>query len=137
MKETRFKKGDWVFFCEFELKQIKETEESRITSVSNGSVSHGSYDLSDRCYPLEMTIKVISDEVEYFSRKFHSLKNNALNHPDLNRALVDRWVIMCENKNNEDQLKTLFKELSTFCNAILKGVEEISHTEIEGIKIFR
>jgi hypothetical protein len=86
MKTLKFKQGEWCF-CEFVLQQVIETEENRITAVSDGMFRLSSNDLSDRCYPLEMIIKIISDEVAYWSKEFHSLKINTLNYPDLNKEL--------------------------------------------------
>ena len=58
MKKLKFQKGEWCF-CEFRLQQVLETEENRITSVSDGIVRSGSSDLSDKWYPLEMDVKCI------------------------------------------------------------------------------
>ena len=52
MKKLKTQKGEWCF-CEFRLQQVTETEENRITRVSDGMVSSFSTDLSDRCYPLK------------------------------------------------------------------------------------
>lgn len=100
MKKLKFQKGEWCF-CEFRLQQVIETEENRITSVSDGIIRSGSSDLSDRCYPLEMDVKCISDAVAFWSIKFHELKNNSLNHPDLNRELIRRWVELCDNRDRK------------------------------------
>lgn len=136
MKKPNFKQGDWCF-CEFELRQVKRTEGDRITEVSNGFISHSSLDLSDRCYPLEMKYKLISDEVNYWNKEFHNLKNNALNHPDLNRKLIEMWCELCDNADNEEVLKKLYRNLSEFGNTIVSKVRDLSYEEVEGIRIFR
>ena len=136
MKNLKFKKGDWCF-CEFKLQQVMETEENRITGVSDGMFRLGSSDLSDRCYPLDMDVKRISDTVAYWSEKFHELKNNALNHPDLNRELIRRWVELCENRKDDDQLKELYNNLSNFGNSVLRKVQDLSFEEVEGVRLFR
>jgi hypothetical protein len=134
MKEPKFKIGDWCFY-EFKLVQIEDTEENRITAVSDGYVTRRSYDLSDRCYPMEMKVKLISDDVYYWSKQFQLVKN--LNHPDIHRKLVEIWVDMCENKNDDAKLKVLYERLNAFSETIMKKVKDLSLEEVEGVKIFR
>ena len=136
MKNLQFKKEDWCF-CEFKLQQIMETEENRITGVSDGMFRLGSRDLSDRCYPLEMKVKQISDTVAYWSTEFHRLKNNSLNHPDLNRELIRRWVELCDNREDENRLKELYDKLSEFGNSVLRKVRDLNFEEVEGVSLFR
>jgi hypothetical protein len=136
MKELKFKQGDWCF-CEFALQQVMETEENRITGVSDGMFRHGAHDLSDRCYPLEMKVKQISDTVAYWSKEFHALKNNALNHPDLNRELIRRWVELCDNRENDNRIKELYDKLSEFGNSVIRMVRDLNFEEVEGISLFR
>lgn len=133
---TQLKKGDWCF-CEFKLSQIINTEENRITEVSDGNFRTSSYDISDRCFPLDITIKRFSDTAEYWSKKFHELNYSALNHPDLNRELVSRWVEMCKSKNDEAKWKELFDDLYKFGNGIIKRVNELKEEKIFDIKLFR
>ena len=136
MKTLKFKQGEWCF-CEFTLQQVIETEENRITGVSDGMFRLGGYDLSDRCYPLEMNVKQISDIVAYWSKEFHALKNNALNHPDLNRELIRRWVELCDNRDNEKRLKKLYDKLSEFGNSVVRRVRDLNFEEVEGVSLFR
>jgi hypothetical protein len=136
MKVLKFKQGDWCF-CEFALQQVMETVENRITSVSDGSFRHGGSDLSDRCFPLELRVKKISDNVAYWSKEFHSLKNNALNYPDLNRELIRRWVELCENRYDDNRVQELHDQLSSFCNSVIQNVKDLSFKEVEGIRLFR
>jgi hypothetical protein len=136
MKEPKFKVGEWCF-CEFTLKQVMETEDDRITSVSDGYIRHGSTDLSDRCYPLEMNVKRISGEFEWWSKKFHELKNNSLNHPDLNRELIDRWCKACDDRDDNEKIKKHYSSLAKFGEAIISRVNELQNDVIEGVKLFR
>jgi len=136
MKNLKFKQGEWCF-CEFKLQQVMETEENRITGVSDGMFRLCSNDLSDRCYPLELDVKQISDTVAYWSTKFHELKNNALNHPDLNRELIRRWVELCDNRKDKNRLKELYDKLSKFGNSVLRKVQDLDFKEVEGIHLFR
>ena len=135
MKEN-FKVGDWCF-CEFKLQQITDMTEGRITEVSDGIFILYSFDLSDRCFPLEMDIKRISDDVAYWSRKFHDLQNSALNHPDLNRRLVSLWVKMCKNKDDVEELERWSGVLSAFGNTVVEKVRGAGSIEIDGIPLFR
>lgn len=136
MNKPKFKKGDWCF-CEFTLKQVTETNEGRITSVSDGYVSHGSHDLSDRCYPMEMRVKIISDDVNYWHNQFHQLKHNSLNHPDLNWKLIEMWIEMCENRNDKEKLSELYEKLNAFGQSVVNKVQEIKSETTEGVRIFR
>ncbi len=136
MNKPKFKKGEWCF-CEFILQQVKETEGDRITEVSDGYFSHGGRDLSDRCYPMEMRVKIISDDVNYWHNQFHALKHNSLNHPDLNRKLIDMWVDMCENRNNQEKLSELYEKLNAFGQSVVNKVQEIKSETTEGVRIFR
>ena len=136
MKTLKFKQGEWCF-CEFALQQVMETEGNRITAVSDGIFRQDGHDLSDRCYPLEMKVKQISDTVAYWSKEFHALKNNALNHPDLNRELIRRWVELCDNRENEKRLKELYDKLSEFGNSVIRRVRDLKFEEVEGVSLFR
>lgn len=136
MKNLKFQKGEWCF-CEFKLQQVIETEENRITAVSDGMFSLGSSDLSDRCYPLELDVKRISDYVAFWSTEFHKLKNNSLNHPDLNRELIRRWVEMCDSREDKKRLKELYDSLSNFGNSVLRRVQDLKFEEVEGVRLLR
>jgi hypothetical protein len=130
-----FKQYDWCF-CEFKLQQIKEMKDNCVTEVSDGNFSHSSSDLSDRCYPLEMKYKQISDEVAYWSKKLHELNHNSLNYPDIHRALVERWCEMCDNADDLDKLPNLYNKLADFCNAIIRKVQDIRSEYLDGVRIF-
>lgn len=136
MKNLKFKKGEWCF-CEFKLQQVMETEDNKITSVSDGMLRLGSSDLSDRCYPLEMEVKQISDTVNYWSEEFHKIKINGLNHPDLNRELIQRWVDLCDNKGNADKMKELYESLSKFGNAVKQKCNDLGFETVEGVALLR
>jgi len=135
MEKLKFKTGDWCFF-EFKLHQIKKMEGSNISEVSSGTIRTSGSDLSDRCYPLEMNIKIISESVSFWSKRFHQ-ERIGLNHPDLHRELVRRWVELCDNKDNDDHLKELYEKLSQFGNSVLQKVNDLNFEEVEGIKLLR
>ena len=130
-----FKQNDWCF-CEFKLQQIREMKENCITEVSAGNFSHGSSDLSDRCYPLEMKYKLISDNVAYWSNKLFELRNNSLNYPDINRALIQRWCDMCDVADDHDKLRNLYEKLNNFANSIINKVESSRNEYVDEVRIF-
>ena len=131
----KFNKGDWCF-CEFKLQQVQEIEDDRITRVSDGHFTMSGRDLSDVCYPLNMRIKLISDTVAYWSAEFHNLKYYKLNHPDLNRELIKRWIEMCECTQNND-LETLYENLNNFVLKVIDKVKKSDFSEVECIELIR
>jgi DUF438 domain-containing protein len=136
MNKPKFKTGDWCF-CEFKLQQIKEMENDKIISVSDGMFRLTSSDLSDRCFPLDITIKNISDMVAYWSAEFHKLNNNNINHPDLNRELITRWVELCENNDNDEKMKELEEKLSNFGRLVIQKVNNLSLEHVDGVRLFK
>lgn len=135
MSNPKFKKGDWCF-CEFKLQQIKDTKEERITEVTDGRFSLSSYDLTDRCFPIDIRIKNISDSVDYWREQFHALKHNSLNHPDLNRELIRRWIEMCV-ETDDKKLQLLYDKLDEFGRGVKDAVANIKYTEVSDVRIFR
>ena len=133
---SNFKKGDWCF-CEFKLQQIMEMNGQKVTEVSDGMFRHSSSDLSDRCFPIDMTIKILSDNASYWMDRFHSLEVNGLNYPDLSRAIIGRWVELCLNKDDKEKIKELSTELSSFGNCVIEAVKNSSSTIIDGVSLFR
>ena len=94
------------------------------------------YDISDRCFPLDLRIKRCSDTAAYWSKTFHELKHNSLNHPDLNRELISRWATMCENVKDDKVLQELYDKLDKFGNAIVSKVRDLKYEEVEGVRLF-
>jgi len=134
--EPKFKEGTWIF-CEFELQQVKETEDNRITSVTSGQFNLSGHDLSDRCVEINLRTKLASDHCQYWNRQFHDAKcTNALNHPDLNRALIERWVAICDEPNDKKR-QVLYDKLSEFGRAVLEKVRTTMFQEVDGISVFR
>jgi len=135
-KMTKLKKGDWCF-CEYKLQQIMSVDENRITEVSDGFFRMSGHDLSDRCFPLDLKIKRCSDTAEHWSNKFHNLKNNGLNHPDLNRKLIDLWVDACNNIGDDIELQKSFDKMDEFGKSVCSKVSELNYEEVEGVRLFR
>lgn len=131
-----YKINDWVF-CEFKLQQIREMDGDRVTSVSDSRFSLSGNSLGDRCFPLDLNIKNISDSVAWYSDKIHALNHNGLNHPDIHRELINRWVEMCHVKDDKVALKGLFDSLADFYKSIEQIVSGLSNQYAGGVKIFR
>jgi hypothetical protein len=140
MTETKnikgFKEGDWCF-CDFELQQITEIKDGLIKETKNGYLSHGGHDLTDDCFPLDLSVKNISQTVMGWRNRFHNIKNNSLNYPDLNRKLIGMWRFMCENKDDVEALRELYDELDDFGNSIVQATDDLSTMEVGGVKLFR
>ncbi len=133
--KKNFKVHDFIF-CEFELQQVVEMNDSKVTKVTNGFFTMSGNDLTDRCYPLNLNIKCASDGVKYWSKEFHKLNHNSLNHPDLNRELIRRWVDICENIENKKVVKELYDDLDKFGQAVINKVRDLKYEEIEGVRLF-
>lgn len=132
-----YKVGDWVF-CEYELSYIKELKEGRITEVSDGSCSHGSYDLSDRIFPLERFIKVISESYKHYYDELHKYDFNGLNWPDIHRWFVNHWVETCKNKNGDkDYFRKRWDEVRDFVNGFRDNYKDMKVKTVGGVSILR
>jgi hypothetical protein len=128
-----FKVGEFIF-CEFKLQEINEMEGERVTSVHDGWFEMGSRDLSDRCFPLTIRNKVISETFQGFSDKIHAINNAGLNYPDIARYFVLKWVECC-NGASDDKIKLIYDEVQNFINT----VKEKSNHEVivNGVSVFR
>lgn len=136
MEKIEWKVGDWCF-CEYKLQQIKRVDEDgTVHEVSDGNFSHGGH-LTDRCYPMDMKVKLISEHVSYWREKFHKLNHNSLNMPDINRALIARWCMMCDDREDEKMSIKHGEELNEFCEKIVTRVSEAKDETVEGVKLFR
>jgi hypothetical protein len=129
-----FKVGDWCY-CEFELSQIMEIENGRITDISTGYIRMGSHDLSDRCFPLDKNIKVISEEFQLYREKLHKDGSVNLNYPRIHEWLVEKWVETCKDK--PENVSIHYTELRRFYNEIVKFHEEMKSKTVEGINVFK
>lgn len=137
MKEPKFKKDDWCFF-EFELFQVKETEDNRITRVTDGYFEHSGHDLSDTCFPVDMKIKVSSDESHTLYKRIREAAGNSnINYPDIHRKIVELWVDLCENQNNNNKYNEAWVNLQTFGNDMVRKLRDMKFEEIGGVKILR
>jgi len=115
-----FHVGDWVF-CEFELGQIAEMEDGRVTNFATEHGSLGSYDLTDRCVPLTMPMKRIASTFEWHSRKLHDHGSPGLNYPAIHRWLVDLWVKTCAHADDLEAVRGALQTLQDFTNEMLSA----------------
>lgn len=116
--ETVWKVGDWTF-CEFKLQQIEEVEDGRVTVVSDGHFSLSSRDLADRCMPVSLSMKRISDEYASVSHRLHRVGSSGLNYPDINRWLIAAWVDACREPENRAAIDAHYKLLGQFMRDML------------------
>lgn len=112
-------------------------EDGRVTEVSDGMFRMSGQSLNDRIFPLDLKVKQISDYVAGCSKRFHELKVGGLNHPDLNRELIRRWVELCECRENKSELDKLYESLQDFVNAICRKVDDFKYEAVDGIQLFR
>jgi len=136
MSDLKFKKGDFCFY-EFELFQVITTEEDRITSVDDGTIISSGYDLSYKCYPVDLKVKNISDEVKYWYGKIKNIGFNSINYPEIKEKFVEIWIELCKNKDNPQELNPILKDFHSFGNEIIEKIYEIKKLTINGTKIFR
>lgn len=130
----KWKVGDFAF-TNYELVEIIEMDGDDvddITSVSTGVIRTSGY-MNNVTFPLTLRIKNISDSVAYYSKELHAIKRN-LNHPDLHRELVKRWVEMCEEKD-DTKVKDKMTSLQAFIDKIKEAATE--NVYVEGVRIFR
>jgi hypothetical protein len=137
MSKPKFNPGDWCF-CEFELRQIKEMSDDRITCVTDGYFSHGGNDLADRCFPIEMKIKQSSDEVETWYKDIRQVAGKLnINYPDIRQKFIELWVHLCENTEDEILYTKYWKELQEFGSDLSRKLGEMKYEEVHGIKIIK
>jgi len=112
--------GDMCFF-EFDLSQVKEMRGNNVTKVSNGYMNTstgGSF--NDRCFPVTLEIKLISDRYSSYSTKLHKQGLAGLNFPDIHRWLVAHWAETCSKPNNREWIGKRYRELQGFAQEILE-----------------
>ena len=127
---NKFEVGQWVFF-EYELAQITDMEEGRVTGRTNGYTRLSSHDLSDRCFPLTLATKMATDSTDYWRKKMSAA--SGLNMPDIHRKLVELWVAICE-ADGEKQQKAAYDHLNTFGQGI---IDATSPKYVDGVSVYR
>lgn len=115
---TQFQVGQWVFF-EFKLSLIDEMDGDRVTSVQDGCFHTGSWNMADRCVPLSLRVKRISDEFAYHSAELHRKGHSGLNYPDIHNWLVNAWVEACARPADAN-LSADFERVRKFAADVLK-----------------
>lgn len=132
-----FKIGDWVF-SEYELKQITEIEGDQVTGVTCGLFSHHGSSLNYCIFPLEISIKRISNEYEHWEKKVRENEGRLhLNWPDLHRWFVDHWAGTCLVRDDDEKVKERYVRLREFCHAVIDKCLQEKTVEVDGIALFR
>ena len=135
VKTMKWKVGDWCF-CEYKLQMIKEmSDDGRITSVSDGCFQMGAYDLSDKCFPLTLEGKNISDAfVRIYQRMYDQIKNGNYNFPDFHRYSVKQWV---EAMNYMNSANTIIDDFDYWCREVIDKVGKIGEVYVGSIPLMR
>lgn len=135
---TKFFEGDWVLF-EHKVGQIKETEEDRITCISDGSFEIASRDLSNRVFPMTLAGKSVTDWFDFYYHELHREdRGGKLNWPDLSRYIVDLWVGVMQVLEDEDKKKVLLDKSSSFFREVKEELAKLRDRKTaDGLKLFR
>ena len=132
---NKFKVGDWCFY-NFRFGQIKEMDDDKITTFSDGIfTSHGS-NLTPNCFSVDMKIKEISDNVEFWNNELHNIKMRGLNYPEFNRKLISMWLHACNNKNDGTFVLKVLRDVAAFVETIKSKAEDIKYTKVDDIPLF-
>lgn len=130
--------GDWCF-NEFELKQIKDIRKFKdgnaITEVTNGYFSHSGSFLNDRCYPMNITIKLISENFKYYSDKLHQVQDLEFEKgfPNIHRELVRRWCECCDDKDDIEKIQEHYSKLEEWYILSVDGIKELRKLKLKKI----
>lgn len=112
------KVDDWGYH-DFELGQVKEITDGRVTEFTTCYIRTGGYDLN--FYPLTSKTKVISDGFKAVSSEIHREGHAGLNYPDIHRWLVDRWEeALALDENDAQAVRKVWDQLETFKRAMLE-----------------
>jgi len=133
--KNQFNVGDWCYY-DFDLKQVVRIEDGRVYEVTDGYFNHGG-DINDHCFPIDLQVKVISNDVEYWYKEFHKINNNGLNIHGLIDRLTEIWVEMCENKDNKQKLSELYDKLNNFGDQVVRKVRDISFENVDDVKLYK
>lgn len=120
--KARFAVGQWMFF-EFKLGQVKGMEDGRVTEFTDGSFNTSGNDLTDRCVPLTMATKRISDTYDYYSSRLHKEGSNGLNYPDIHRWMAEAWYAACSHAEDVAALKSDYDKVQKFCDEVLNKTD--------------
>lgn len=135
MDVIKFKLGDWVF-SDFELCQIDDMEEDRVTGVCTGMVSRSSRSLT--CFPITMATKRATDTVSYWWAKIQEQKGQNWNHPALHHKLESFWRALCSTDSKDlVKLNEIHSEMHTFVTDVLKQMAEMKELVVHGIPLLR
>lgn len=136
IESHKFKLNDWIF-SEFKLKQVKEMDGNKVTSVTDGYCISGYNNFNDQIFHMDIKIKNISDTYGDCYDRFSKLEFNSLNYPEIHSYFVDHWIKTCEGKDNDDFVKKQLDDIYDFTNRVCNAVDDILYMEVEGIRVCR
>ena len=146
MKSLKYVIGQWVM-SEHELKQIKEMEGTRITSVSDGMFSTGGSDLGYCTVPLTMQTKCLSDTYSYYYKQIRDAAGTMnINFPDISRAITSNWHDACmaaliASEESEESIKQAIrirdKFEKEFVRPTLNELQAAKDIVVAGVNVLR
>ena len=108
-----WKVGDWAIHG-YDIVQVKTVEpDGRVTDVSDGHFSCGSWDVRDMLRPLTLKNKSIAMTVDYKMNELHRHKrNNLLNFPDIARKAEELSINIIDGKITSDTMYEFFNKIN-------------------------
>ena len=132
-----WKVGDWCF-CEMVLQQIKEMDGDRVTSVTDSFFSMGGNSINDRCFPLDLLVKNISDRFVAFKNRIRAEEWKAnLNWPDISEWFIRKWRAACIEKDNPTRLAERIEEAQKFARDVVEEIRDIHRKYVDGVALVR
>lgn len=126
--------GDWCFF-RMELCLVKRIDKNWV-ELSNGyTVSSCGHYAKDECFPLDLSIKVISKTFKNYSNRLHEVKHVNLNYPDIMRYIEQEYKTQCENYLAGRAVT--YEGIAQFYDEIIEQTRVFRKEFVNGIKIIR
>lgn len=132
-----FNLGQWIW-CEHKLQQIKEMEDDQVTCVTDGYLSISSRSINDRCFPMDIRAKLVSEEYAGAYDRLHKTGRGLnLNFPDIHRWFVAEWAGVMQKRHDDEAVKSGYERLRTFERELTDAVEKAAATTAGGLRLFR
>lgn len=137
--ETIWNENDMCFF-EFKLSVIKDVRDGKVKEVTDGyfEASTGR-DFNDRCFPVNITQKLIADDYSYWDKELHNKALPCINFPDIHGWLIGHWAETASKENvGKDYYSKRHRELRCFAEEILDETNTIKNKKLKsGILLIR
>jgi hypothetical protein len=117
--KIEYKVGDSILF-KFKLNQVKEVEDGKPTSITNGDmVTYGNF-IHLSCVPLTHANKLHSEYVANLNDKLTELCPQSLDNYNIHSELTRKWLLMCET-NDQLTLAKIYAETRGYVDGILEA----------------